>query len=171
MTKLLVAILCALPLLGLSNSAPEEEADPPLIAAWVQSKNPRLTQGEVASIVLAVESASEHFYVDPLLILGMIQKESGFRPKVKSDYGAVGLMQVVPRLHKAKFKGSDPTDISANIHAGAWVLRDCQLRHMHNMRKSLACYSGHSNDGVALYKSLVLAFRSELLNFINQGRP
>ncbi len=153
--------------------APEQNAaskDTEIIAAWIKKKNRHLSSAEISQIINSSMRASQKFFVDPLLLLGMMQQESSFRPQVRSGYGAVGLMQVVPRFHAAKFAGEQPDDIQANIYAGAWVLRDCQKKHKYDMGRSLACYSGHTNDSVTTYKNNVLRFRADLLNTINKER-
>jgi soluble lytic murein transglycosylase-like protein len=44
-----------------------------------------------------IESASEKYNIDALLIAAIMLQESGGQPEIMSDSGAVGLMQVMPR--------------------------------------------------------------------------
>ncbi len=92
---------------------------------------------------LAYEAAWA-YDLDPKLILGMMHQESRFYEKARSGYGAVGLLQVVPRWHKARFQGSNYTDPRQNIFAGASYLREL-LNKVGSTQKAVRLYSGGAN--------------------------
>lgn len=71
-----------------------------------------------------IEAASRHG-LDPLLVMAVVEAESGHQPNLVSGRGAVGLMQISPEI--AAWAGlTDPADPLANLEAGcrflAWLL-------------------------------------------------
>lgn len=95
--------------------------------------------------------------LDPLLVLAVIAVESSYNPMAESSMGALGLMQVMPRIHKDKFanlvdqgKGqANPLDPVSNIIVGSTILRDC-INQRGSVKAGLACYEGTSvDDGYA----------------------
>ncbi len=70
--------------------------------------------------------------VSPHLVQAIIRQESGFRPKVQSWAGAVGLMQLMPGTaryvanvfdKKEKYDRSQLTDINTNVRLGSMYIR------------------------------------------------
>jgi len=59
---------------------------------------------------------------DPNLVLAIIAAESDFNPKVVSNVGAVGLMQVMPHWKRVLGINGDLTDPETNIRAGLQIL-------------------------------------------------
>lgn len=108
--------------------------------------------------------------VDPLIVLGMITKESMFKKMAASGYGARGLMQVVPRFHRASIKNRDIYDISVNIEVGTKVLKYC-LTNRKTFKGAMNCYSG----GAKGYSDYVIERHKEIkqvivLNLFNNDR-
>jgi soluble lytic murein transglycosylase-like protein len=62
--------------------------------------------------------------VDAALVRAVIQVESAFEPRARSNRGAVGLMQVMPATAR-QYGIRNPYDPSANIEAG--------VRHLHTL--------------------------------------
>jgi hypothetical protein len=60
--------------------------------------------------------------VDPTLVRAVIQVESGYQPRARSNKGAVGLMQVMPATGR-RYGISNLYDPSANIRAGVTHLK------------------------------------------------
>ena len=52
-------------------------------------------------VAVAYRAASE-VGLDPLLVLAVISIESRFNPIAESAMGAKGLMQIIPKYHRAK---------------------------------------------------------------------
>ena len=71
-----------------------------------------------------IEAASRHG-LDPLLVLAVVEAESGHQPNLVSGRGAVGLMQISPEI-AAWARLTNPADPLANLEAGcrflAWLL-------------------------------------------------
>ena len=77
-----------------------------------------------------VEQHANFYGVEPNLVYAIMKAESGFRPKVVSYAGAIGLMQVMPETYEqdiSKKLGleSDASllyDPETNIRAGVWYI-------------------------------------------------
>jgi soluble lytic murein transglycosylase-like protein len=128
--------------------------------------NPALSLDKIFFIKNQVFTHSYAQAVDPMLVFGMIWKESRYKVRVTSSYGAVGLMQVVPRWHQAKIRGRDLFDPAVNIEVGVQILRRCLEKHKFKTDQALACYSGYSATQVGKYLKPVMKFRNQLLEDI-----
>ncbi|MBY5337055.1 lytic transglycosylase domain-containing protein [Rhizobium leguminosarum] len=102
--------------------------DPPIalkVGGELSSTQPRpdLLSGipeEYAKLVSAIAAAEE---VDPNWVLSIMRAENAaYDPRLVSPAGAVGLMQVMPRIGAA-FGAKDLTDPEQNIRAGTRFLR------------------------------------------------
>lgn len=94
---------------------------------------------------LAWAEASKRDALEPELLIAIIQKESTFRPKVQSRYGAQGLMQVVRRWHRDKLHPSESLfDPEVNIRVGADVLEEYLALAGGNLDQALRRYSGNT---------------------------
>jgi soluble lytic murein transglycosylase-like protein len=72
--------------------------------------------------------AAHEVKIDPLLILAVMAIESRFNPFAESPVGAQGLMQVMSKVHHAKFEEMGGTQAAlnpvANIRVGAQILQE-----------------------------------------------
>lgn len=80
------------------------------------------------SVKESVKSAKKH-QIEPTLLLALMGQESSFNKKAKSNYGAEGLMQVVPRWHEKTMRKVGVTDIleapvGKQIELGTVVLKE-----------------------------------------------
>lgn len=97
---------------------------------------PNLSAVDRARVAHAVEAAQTAHQLDPLLILAIIQQESGFNPKARGYPHAVGLMQIRPFVardiaerHGIPWQGAKTLlDPAANVSIGA-----CYLGEMFEM--------------------------------------
>ena len=107
------------------------------IAAVLPSKGSgqRLLERPYGSLILA---ASERHGVDQYLVHALIEAESGYRPRVESVRGAMGLMQLMPEL-ASDYDLSDPYDPAENIDAGTRHLRS--LIDKYGLSRALAAYN------------------------------
>ena len=63
---------------------------------------------------LYIAELCEEHHIEPEIIIGIIEQESNFDPKVVGDYGrSIGLMQIQPRWHKERME-----------YLGCWSLED-----------------------------------------------
>lgn len=98
---------------------------------------------------LAWAEAARRDQLEPELLIAIMQKESAFRPKVQSRYGAQGLMQVVRRWHRDKLHPSESLfDPEVNVRVGADVLEEYLAQAGGNMERALRKYSGNARGYV-----------------------
>ena len=69
-----------------------------------------------------IESASDRNGVSARLVKALIQVESAFQPRARSNKGAMGLMQLMPETAR-QYRARNPYDPAANIEAGTRHLR------------------------------------------------
>ena len=112
--------------------------------------------------------------LDPTLILAIMAVESSFNPFAQSPMGAQGLMQVMTRVHDAKYEAFGGThaafDPISNLRVGVQVLKECIAR-AGNLQDGLRFYVGAAlleNDGG--YVGRVLAEQAQLRG-VASGRP
>jgi hypothetical protein len=79
--------------------------------------------------------------VDPALVAAVVETESRFRANARSQVGARGLMQLMPRTGRWLGAGNlyDPAQ---NVDAGAKYLKYLQGRFDGNLKKTIAAYNG-----------------------------
>jgi soluble lytic murein transglycosylase len=124
------------------------------IYSIVKSHRPDISEGEawkVAEVIL--EQSSKHSF-DPMLVLAMIQVESGFQYAAISPAGARGIMQLLPEVAKdlvgkispireAKFQPFKPEyldDPVLNIKLGVYYLHDLR-KNFRNLNLALIAYN------------------------------
>lgn len=109
-------------------------------------------------IVGAAYREAQSIGAAPTLLLALIAKESSFNPQAQSSYGAVGLMQVVPRFHTEKIQdGESLHDPETNIRVGAQVLNEYLVKTGGALDPALKKYSGSATQ----YSRRVRAFQKE----------
>jgi soluble lytic murein transglycosylase-like protein len=77
--------------------------------------------------------------LDPRLVRAVIQVESGYNHRARSNKGAIGLMQLMPAT--ARELGADPKIVEQNVDAGARYLRDLLLKYDKHAYRALAAYN------------------------------
>ena len=78
--------------------------------------------------------------VHPDLVRAVIQAESAFDPRARSNKGAMGLMQLMPAT-AAEYNVLDAFDPAQNIRAGVAYLRSLLTRFSNNVELALAAYN------------------------------
>jgi len=100
---------------------------------------------QVRRVVRATERVAERHGLPAELLLAIMETESSFDPSARSRYGALGLMQVVPRFHPKVVKAVGGVhrldEPEANIEAGAAILA-AYVESSGSLPKALARYSG-----------------------------
>jgi soluble lytic murein transglycosylase-like protein len=118
-----------------------------------------------ALMVSAAHRAAQEVGLDPLLVLAVISVESSFNPDAESGMGAKGLMQIIPKYHRAKLSelgGEEAVlDPEANIQVGARILQE-YVHRRGTLEAGLQYYNGAAADGTAQYAQKVMAERSRL---------
>jgi soluble lytic murein transglycosylase-like protein len=123
-------------------------------------------------MVETAHRAAAEVGLDPLLVLAVIAIESRFNPIAESVMGAKGLMQIIPRYHRAKLElhgGEDAVlDPESNILVGARILQE-YVHRAGTLEAGLQYYNGALRDGTAQYAHKVMAERSRLEQVLRGG--
>ncbi|MCX8007064.1 MAG: lytic transglycosylase domain-containing protein [Coriobacteriia bacterium] len=95
----------------------------------------------------AIAEAARDCGIDPYLVAAVINAESGFKPHLVSDAGAVGLMQLMPSTAQEVARGSgldprriDLRDPATNVALGTRHLADL-LARFEDTATALAAYN------------------------------
>lgn len=122
-----------------------------------------------APVVLAAHRAARQVGLDPLLVLAVIAVESRFNPLAESVMGAKGLMQIIPKFHRAKLEalgGEEAVfDPESNILLGARILQE-YVHRTGTLEAGLQYYNGASWDETGRYTQKVLAERERLARVV-----
>lgn len=125
----------------------------------------RVSEVAVAGFVDAAYRASARYSLDPLLVLAVMAVESRYNPVAKSNMGAKGLMQVIPRFHLEKLAdhGGEMAllEPEVNIFVGAEILRE-YMNRFRDTETALQMYAGALDDPSAGYTAKVLAEKARL---------
>ena len=119
--------------------------------------------------VAAAYRAAAEVGLDPLLVLAVISVESRFNPVAESVMGAKGLMQIIPKFHRAKLEAlggalegdAAALDPETNIRVGVRILQEYVYR-TGTLEAGLQYYNGAAGDETAQYAQRVLAERSRI---------
>jgi soluble lytic murein transglycosylase-like protein len=87
-----------------------------------------------------VNQAAARYGLDPAILHGLIQQESGFDPNATSGAGAVGLTQLMPAT-ATSLGVTDPTDPTQSIEGGARYLSQMMTQFGGDPSKALAAYN------------------------------
>jgi soluble lytic murein transglycosylase-like protein len=98
------------------------------------------TAGGTTDFEAEINAAATSNGIDPALLKGLVQQESGFNPNARSGAGAVGLTQLMPGT-AAALGVTDPTDPAQSLQGGARYLREQLDRFGGDERLALAAYN------------------------------
>ena len=142
----------------------EEEFEKTRVAKWISRKY-KVSNEAVREIVEISFSAGDDFGVDPYVIIAVIAIEPSFNPLAESSAGAIGLMQVMPLIHRKKFEkygGFDKSlDVKVNVYVGTEILKNFYFRYG-NYQRALLAYVGVSQNSNSRYPKKVLRLRDRL---------
>ena len=148
----------------------EKEFEKTRVAKWISRKY-RVSNEAVREIVEISFSAGDKFEVDPYVVIAVIAIESSFNPLAESSAGALGLMQVMPLIHRKKFEkygGFDKSlDVKVNVYVGTEILKNFYLRYG-NYQRALLAYVGVSQNSNSSYPKKVLRLRDRLKKLIKK---
>lgn len=86
--------------------------------------NPKLDPEMAKIIGIEVDKASEKYLLPRTLICAIMRKESNINPFAISSAGAVGLMQVMPKIHKERYIDRNLWHIGTNVDTGAQIWKE-----------------------------------------------
>lgn len=152
------------------QALPKSQAD---VALWL-SKKYRVAPEPLSALVAEAYDIGKKVQIDPPLILAVMAIESGFNPFAQSPMGAQGLMQVVTKVHSAKyerfggiFAAFDPV---TNLRVGVKVLQDC-IKIAGSVEGGLRMYVGATSmETEGGYAGKVMAEYTRLQS-VASGRP
>lgn len=137
------------------------------------SRRYRVAESAVEAYVASAYRTGVELGVDPLLILAIVAVESKFNPVAESAFGALGLMQVMPRFHREKLARHGGAvallDPDINIQVGAQILSGL-LRRQGELESALQTYAGASDEIGLQYAARVLAERSRIEQALTRAR-
>ena len=153
---------------NVSQTDLEKEFKKIRVAKWISRKY-RVSNEAVREIVEISFSAGANFEVDPYVITAVIAIESSSNLLAESSAGAIGLMQVMPLIHRKKFEkygGFDKSlDVKVNVYVGTEILKNFYLRYG-NYQRALLAYVGVSQSSKSSYPKKVLRLRDRLKKLI-----
>ena len=91
-------------------------------------------------IAKAIDEASAKYRLPRKLVCSIIRKESNINPFARSKVGATGLMQVMPKIHKDRYKGRNLWHIPVNVDVGCQIFREYLDLEKGNMYKTFHRY-------------------------------
>ena len=128
------------------KSLPRQQA---AVAQWL-ARRYKVAPEPVSRLVLEAWSVGQRLGLDPTLILAVMAVESSFNPFAQSAVGAQGLMQVMTRVHDAKYEAFGGVraafDPVANLRVGVQVLKECIAR-AGSLDAGLRAYLGVGSTG------------------------
>ena len=101
------------------------------------SRTAQLRDTAYASLISA---AAETHGVDPILVQALIQVESNYQPRARSNKGAMGLMQLMPSTAR-EYRVRNAYDPASNIDAGVKHLKGLIDSFKGNYSHALAAYN------------------------------
>ena len=139
------AVYTSMPADGYPSATPTIDGYPsatPTTVAY-DSATPTVASGAGGSSTYAplIEQAAARYGLDPSLLSGLIEQESGFDPSASSSAGALGLTQLMPST-AASLGVSEPLNPAQSIEGGARYLS--QLLHQ---------FAGNTADALAAYNA------------------
>jgi soluble lytic murein transglycosylase-like protein len=140
--------------------------------ASVIAREYRISRAVTRDLVGAAYREADRHALDPLLIVAVMAVESGFNPIARSDTGAMGLMQVIPRFHVDKLPAANAASVfdpHVNIRVGASVLKDC-IRRGGTEIAGLQRYNGARGDATCAYARKVLGEKQRLQDAVQRMR-
>jgi soluble lytic murein transglycosylase-like protein len=87
-----------------------------------------------------IAQAAARYGLDPAVLHGLIQQESGFNPSAHSSAGALGLTQLMPST-AASLGVTEPLNPTQSIEGGARYLSEMLSRFGGNTADALAAYN------------------------------
>lgn len=87
-----------------------------------------------------IEQSAARYGLDPAVLHGLIQQESGFDPNSQSDAGAAGLTQLMPGT-ASSLGVANPLNPAESIEGGARYLSQMMSRFGGNTEDALAAYN------------------------------
>lgn len=149
-----------------SYSTPQENSSKVTkMANYITSKYKNVSSQDAIKISNTALIHAQKHNIEPSLILGLIEKESGFQKNIVSKGNAHGLMQIIPKWHKQNINeviaqnGGTLKTIDNNVAIGTNILKT-QLKKYPNVSRALQAYNGNHNG--SSYARQVLHYQRQI---------
>jgi len=128
-----------------SSGASQSSATPDFstVLASAAAEPTTASTGSASEYSATIDQAAAQYGINPALLSGLIQQESGFDPNAVSSAGAEGLTQVMPENFAADGI-SNPFDPTQSIDGGAKQLSEDLSEFNGNVSDALAAYNAGS---------------------------
>jgi soluble lytic murein transglycosylase-like protein len=117
------------------------------VAQWL-ARRYHVAPEPVSRLVQEAWAVGQKAQIEPTLILAVMAVESSFNPFAQSAVGAQGLMQVMTKVHNAKYEAFGGNhaafDPVTNLRVGVQVLKECIAR-AGGVEAGLRLYVGAGN--------------------------
>lgn len=118
---------------------------------------------ELSNIWNVVVEETQEYSIDPFLMMALIQEESSYDKTARSRVGALGLTQVMPKVHHARLnRGEALTDVRVSVRVGVEVLHEYIQIEKGNIPRALQRYNGSLKDKKQRYARHILYEKSKL---------
>lgn len=115
-------------------------------------------------IAKSIDEHSKTYQLPRTLVCALIRKESNINPFATSNKNAVGLMQIMPKIHEDKLKkGENPYHIDTNIRVGCQVLKQYLDMEKGSIDKAL-----HRYLGLGAGKQRIDEYRNDIYGFASK---
>lgn len=117
--------------------------------------NPDVDPALAKIIADTIDEMSEKYKLPRKLVCSIIKKESNINPFARSKVGAVGLMQVMPKIHQDKTGDRNLWHIKTNIDVGCAIFHEYLEKEKGNMFKTFHRYlsKNATRDQINKYSS------------------
>ncbi|WVN42357.1 transglycosylase SLT domain-containing protein [beta proteobacterium MWH-UniP1] len=135
------------------------------VARWIANHH-RVSMDAIEQLVARSFDVAHANRLDPYLLLAVISIESGFNPLAESQVGAVGLMQIMPKVHADKFRALGGEKLALdpwiNMQVGAQILRE-YIDRFGSEVAALRAYVGVAPDQASEYPERIQRVRDRIL--------
>lgn len=129
--------------------------------------NPNVDPSLAQIIADNIDEMSEKYQLPRKLVCSIIRNESNIHPFAKSKVGAVGLMQVMPKIHADKIGDRNLWHIKTNIDVGCAIFREYLDKEEGNMYKTFHRYlsKNATKEHIQKYASDIYGYWAKLEMF------
>ncbi len=142
------------------------------VANWLAGRY-HVAPEPVSRLVQEAWSVGQKASLDPTLILAIMAVESSFNPFAQSSVGAQGLMQVMTKVHNAKYEAFGGNhaafDPVTNLRVGVQVLKEC-ISRAGGLEAGLRFYVGAANQAEDGGYALKVLSEQSMLRQVASGK-
>ncbi len=146
--------------LALNHQFQTEEERRQMLTDRIVSKY-QVSEKTAREIVDAAHVVGPRYEIDPIMLLAITDVESNFNARAVSSAGAIGLTQIMPRVHAKKINrmtqtGKSVLDPEISLELGAQIFSEYRDLQRGNEIRALQQYNGSLKDGQQRYSAKVM---------------